>query len=102
MSRGDIYPNLSPYAQRGVDALRSATPRDSGATADAWTYEITKDTIWWSNSNVVSGFNVAIGLRYGHGTGQGGWVQGYNFIEPALRPIFDEIANQVWMEVKKA
>lgn len=106
MIRGDLYSGLEPLAQRGVDALRAATPRDSGLTADSWTAEIEKTsggvTIWWSNTNVENGFHVAIGLQYGHGTGSGGWVQGYDYINPALRPIFDEIAASVWKEVQKA
>lgn len=106
MLKGDLYANLAPYAERGVEALRSATPHDTGVTADSWTYEITKTsgsaTIWWKNTNIISGFNVAIGLQYGHGTGTGGWIEGYDFINPALRPIFDEIANAVWKEVQKA
>ena len=89
-----------------MDALRAATPVDSGLTAESWTYEIEEKsgsiTIWWLNENVVNGFNVAIGLQYGHGTGTGGWVQGYDYINPALRPIFDEIADNVWKEVQKA
>lgn len=104
--KGDLYSGLEPLAQRSVEALRSATPRDSGLTADSWTYEIVKNgsgvTIWWSNTNTISGFNVAIGLQYGHGTGTGGWIQGYDYINPALRPIFDEIADAVWKEVQKA
>lgn len=104
--RGDLYSGLQPYAQRGVDALRAATPKESGITSESWTYEIVqergKTTIWWSNTNVIGGFNVAIGLQYGHGTGTGGWIQGYDFINPALRPIFDEIANAVWKEVQNA
>lgn len=106
MMRGDLYSNLGSFAQRGVDALRAATPVDSGLTAESWTYEIEEKsgsiTIWWLNENVVNGFNVAIGLQYGHGTGTGGWVQGYDYINPALRPIFDEIADNVWKEVQKA
>lgn len=104
--RGDIFSSVAPYAQRGVDALRSATPRESGLTADSWSYEIETGngqlTIWWLNSNVVNGFNVAIGLQYGHGTGTGGWVQGYDYINPSLRSIFDEIAEAVWKEVQNA
>jgi hypothetical protein len=106
MIRGDLYSNLESFAQRGVDALRAATPVDSGLTAESWTFEIEEKsgsiTIWWLNENVVNGFNVAIGLQYGHGTGTGGWVQGYDYINPALRPIFDEIADNVWKEVQKA
>lgn len=103
---GDLYSGLESHAQRGVDALRAATPRESGFTADSWSFEIVesggKVTIWWNNSNVISGFNVAIGLQYGHGTGTGGWVEGYDFINPALKPIFDEIADAVWKEVQRA
>lgn len=104
--KGDLYSNLEPLAQRGVDALRSATPRSTGLTADSWTYEIERKnggvTIWWNNTNVHNGFNVAIGLQYGHATGNGGWIEGYDFINPALKPIFDEIAAAVWKEVQKA
>lgn len=104
--KGDLYSGLEPLAQRGVEALRAATPRESGATAEAWYYEIEKTsgsvTIWWKNSNQINGFYVAIGLQYGHGTGTGGWVAGYDYINPALKPIFDEIADAVWKEVQKA
>lgn len=103
---GDPFAALPSYAQRGVDALRAATPRDSGMTADSWIYEIVQEgdkiTIWWKNTNINGSFNVAIGLQYGHGTGDGGWVPGYDYINPALRPIFDEIANDVWKEVQRA
>jgi hypothetical protein len=106
MMRGDLYTNIEPLAQRGVEALRAATPRDTGATADAWSYEIQNNggavTIWWKNGNIENGFNVAIGLQYGHGTGTGGWIEGYDYINPALRPIFDQIADGVWKEVQKA
>lgn len=106
MIYGDIYDNLTAYAERGLAALRSATPIKSGETAMKWDYEITiKDgevDIWWVNNHIVNGFNVAIGLQYGHGTGTGGYVQGQDYINPALKPIFDEIANGVWEEVQKA
>lgn len=104
--RGDLFTSLDGYAQQGVDALRQSTPEETGLTADSWSYEIERKgdntTIWWTNTNVVSGFNVAIGLQYGHGTGTGGWVEGYDYINPALRPIFDEIADAVWKEVQRA
>lgn len=104
--KGHISTNLHAHAKRGVAALQSATPRDSGLTAASWTYEIIDDgsqvTIWWSNTNQVNGFHVAIGLQYGHGTGTGGWVEGHDFINPALKPIFDEIADAVWKEVQSA
>ena len=106
MAKGDLYSGIPPLAQRGVDALKGATPRDSGRTADAWGYEIVNSqgsiTIWWVNTNVINGFPVAIGLQYGHGTGNGGWIQGYDYINPALQAIFDEIAENVWKEVTKA
>lgn len=106
MIQGDLYSNLEPYAQQGVEALRAATPHDTGLTADSWTYEIERThggcTIWWNNTNVENGFHVAIGLQYGHGTGTGGWIEGYDYINPALRPIFDKIADGVWKEVQKA
>ena len=106
MIKGDLFSNLDHYAQRGVDALRSATPEESGLTADSWTYEIVRKndstSIFWNNTNSVNGFHVAVGLQYGHGTGTGGWVQGYDYINPALRPLFDEIANAVWKEVQNA
>jgi hypothetical protein len=95
---------IESLAQQGVDALRSATPIESGLTAESWDYEIlqngSKISIWWSNTNNINGFKVAIGLQYGHGT-NGGYVAGQDYINPALRPIFDRIANAVWEEVKK-
>lgn len=96
---------LRIYGQRGVDALSSNTPKDSGETADSWGYEIEKkgDTysIIWTNSNVNDGVNIAIILRYGHGTGTGGYVEGRDYITPALQPIFDEMANSVWKEMTR-
>ena len=102
---GDPYSGLESFAQRGVDALAAATPRSTGRAASSWKYEIQRGanvTIWWINDDVENGFNVVIGLQYGHGTGNGGWIQGQDFINPALRPIFDEIANDVWKEVQNA
>ena len=104
MAKGDLYSNLDQFGRRGVAALRAATPRDSGATADAWDYEIIhnegKITIWWKNTNTAGGYyNVAIGLQYGHGTGTGGYIAGTDFINPALKPIFDDIARGVWKVV---
>lgn len=102
----DLYSGIEPIAARGVTALIAATPKDSGITASSWTYEIVREgnviTIWFKNDNIENGFNVAVGLQYGHGTGDGGWVEGYDYINPALRPIFDEIADSVWKEVQKA
>lgn len=104
--KSDISSNLEAHAQRGVNALAQATPSESGLTADSWTFEIERNgasvNIWWKNTNVVNGFNVAIGLQYGHGTGTGGWVAGQDYINGALRPIFDEIAEAIWREVQNA
>lgn len=106
MMRGNIYSNVDALAREGVDALSAATPIESGLTAESWTYEIEQTgsglSVWWKNTNVINGFNIAIGLQYGHGTGTGGWVQGYDYINPAIKPIFDKIANSVWKEVQNA
>lgn len=96
--------DFEKFGQMGVEALREATPKDSGLTADSWYYEITNDggslAIQWLNSNVVDGWcNIAIILQYGHGTGTGGYVEGIDYINPALRPIFDKIAKHAWKEV---
>lgn len=100
MSKGDIFRSLDTYAQEGVEALASATPTSTGLTAALWSYEITNDgrtfTIAWTNGHVVNGVNVAILLQYGHGTGTGGYVQGRDYINPAIEPIFDKIASDVW------
>lgn len=98
-----ITTTLEKYGQRGVDALSSATPVDTGKTAGSWYYEIqeAKDEykIVFGNTNVNKGVPIAIILQYGHGTGNGGYVQGIDYINPALKPIFDELAEKVWKEV---
>ena len=95
---------LDKYGQAGVAALASATPVDSGKTANSWYYKIENKsgsaTISWHNSNIQNGVPIAIIIQYGHGTGTGGWVEGRDYINPAIRPIFDQIANDVWREVK--
>ena len=101
---GKKYLNiLSEYGQKGVAALSAATPADTGKTATSWNYEIVQSTgqteIHWINSNVNKGVNIAIILQYGHGTGTGGYVQGRDYINPALRPVFDEMADSIWKEV---
>lgn len=97
------YRNLQKYAEQGVAALASATPIDSGTTANSWNYEIrqTKNSvsIYWTNSNVNKGVPIAVIIQYGHGTRNGGYVQGRDYINPAMRPIFDKIAENVWKEV---
>lgn len=97
--------DLDRYGREGVAALASATPVDSGKTASSWYYEITRTkdgvAISFKNSNINKGVPIAIILQYGHATGNGGWVQGRDYINPAIRPIFDKLANDAWKEVKK-
>ena len=96
---------LDKYGREGVDALSSATPVDSGETASSWYYEVTNENgsaaISFYNSNVNQGVPIAIILQYGHGTGTGGWVEGRDYINPAIQPIFDEIVDAAWKEVTK-
>lgn len=103
ISKKLYYRNLQKYAEQGVAALASATPIDSGTTANSWGYEIrqTKNSvsIYWTNSNVNKGVPIAVIIQYGHGTRNGGYVQGRDYINPAMRPIFDKIAENVWKEV---
>lgn len=103
----DVYLNL--YGQKGVEALANATPRDTGKTANSWRYEIEKDeinkkiTVRWLNDNVVDDwFNVALMLQYGHGTRSGAWVEGIDYINPAIRSIFDAMAEEIWKEITLA
>ena len=98
--------DLDKYGRAGVEALASATPVDSGLTASSWYYEIKNQngiaTITFCNSNMNEGVPIAIILQYGHGTNNGGWVEGRDYINPAIRPIFDKIANDAWREVTKS
>lgn len=97
---------LDKYGKAGVAALSSATPVDSGVTANSWYYEIKRQNgsarIDFLNSNIENGFHVAIMLQYGHGTGTGGWVEGRDYINPAIQPIFDKIVEDAWKEVTSA
>lgn len=101
----DIDKLLKFYAEEGVRALRSATPKDTGKTANSWYYTINRNqngiSIVWSNSNDEGGVNVAVLIQYGHGTKNGGYVHGIDYINPAIRPIFEELANRVWREVTR-
>lgn len=95
---------LQKYGEMGLEALKSATPVNSGLTASSWSYEIeatdTGYSVVYSNSNVVNGwFNVALMLDVGHGTGTGGWVEGLNYIDPAIQPVFEKMAHDLWLEV---
>lgn len=94
---------LDKYGEEGVRALASATPKDSGLTASSWYYEIEHEkgqsTVVWKNSNVQNYVNIALILQYGHATRNKGWVEGRDYINPAIQPIFDKIADAAWKEV---
>lgn len=103
----EIEKILHKYGRMGVDALAAATPKRSGLTASSWSYEIevgsSKSTIRWMNSNVQKGwFNVAVAIQYGHGTRNGGYVSGIDYINPAMKPVFDAIADDAFREVTQA
>lgn len=106
MLDNSIFAQLSGYGAQGVAALQSATPVDEGETARSWYYEITRGAGGYSlvfrNSHVDNGAVVAILLQYGHGTGSGGYVQGRDFINPAIQPLFDKIAADSWKAVTSA
>lgn len=97
--------DLDKYGREGVAALASATPVDTGETANSWYYEIVRGngtiSITFNNSHIQNGVPIAVILQYGHGTGTGGWVEGRDYINPAIQPIFDQIAENAWREVTK-
>ena len=97
--------DLDKYGREGVAALASATPVETGKTANSWYYEIKRQngsvSIEFKNSNIKDGIPIAVILQYGHGTGTGGWVQGRDYINPAIQPIFDKIADDAWKEGTK-
>lgn len=99
----NYQPILDKYGREGVEALRQATPEDSGQTANSWNFEIVTKrsgfSIHWTNSNIVDGVPIVILLQYGHGTRSGTFVEGRDFINPAMRPLFDKIAENLWKEV---
>jgi hypothetical protein len=94
---------IKALAEEGLDSLKEATPKRTGLTANSWSYEITsqngKTSITFNNSNVVNGVNIAIILDYGHGTGTGGYVKGLEYIDPAIRPVFDKMSADMWKAV---
>ena len=96
---------LEKYGREGVKALSAATPKDTGETSKSWDYDVEEKngvaTITWFNSNVQNGANIAILIQYGHGTRTGGYVQGRDYINPALQPIFDDLADSAWKEVTR-
>lgn len=95
--------DLDKYGRMGVEALKAATPKDTGETANAWGYTIEREgddvSIVWTNSHINKGVNIAVILQYGHGTGTGGYVQGIDYINPAMRPVFENIVDQALKEV---
>lgn len=97
--------DLDKYGRMGVEALKANTPKDTGKTADSWGYEIERSDgvakIVWTNTNINDGVNIAVILQYGHGTGTGGYVRGIDYINPAMRPVFENIAESAWREVTK-
>lgn len=103
LSKAQVLKILNRYGQLGVDALRAATPKRTGKTAESWGYEINANgsyaQIVWSNSNENQGRYIAVLIQYGHGLPQGGYVAGIDYINPAMRPVFEQIANEVWLEV---
>ena len=102
-----VRPILDKYGRRGIEALKEATPKDSGKTSESWKYDIIKDEhgnyqIVWSNTNIVDGWaNIAILLQYGHATRNGGFVKGVDYINPAIEKVFQGMANEAWEEVKR-
>lgn len=94
---------LDYYGQLGVNALREATPKDTGLTASSWSYKSQVSdngiTITWTNDNFNKGVPIALIIQYGHGTGTGGWVEGKDYINPAIQPVFDKIAKDLWKEM---
>ena len=106
MQRQNAMPILRAIAAEGLEALKNATPVRTGLTASSWYSEVTykggRYNIIWHNSNAPGGVPVAILIQSGHGTGTGGYVQGLDYINPAVQPLFKELANKLWMEVTRA
>jgi hypothetical protein len=104
LKKRSIRPILEKYGRLGVERLEDATPKATGKTAASWSYEIKMDqsgaTICWKNSNIVDGVPIAVILQYGHGTRNGGYVEGLDYINPAIKPIFEALADELWREVK--
>ena len=94
---------LKLYGEKGVDALKAATPRDTGKTAESWTYEIVQErgrlALYWKNTNINNGVNIALIIQHGHATRSGSFIEGIDYINPAIRPIFNEMAKEAWKEV---
>ena len=103
LSKGDVSSILDKYGRIGAQELAQHTPKDTGRTASSWTYSInnTKDgqSIEWYNSHINDGVNIAVIIQYGHGTGTGGYVRGIDYLNPAMRPVFEQIKNDILKEV---
>lgn len=103
MLKRDYMKVVERYAKKGVEVLRDATPKDSGKTANSWTYNIEEKngeiSIVWTNTNENEGVNIALILQYGHGTGTGGYVTGIDYINPAMRPFFEYAIGDIWKEI---
>jgi len=105
MTKLDLALIMNQFGKEGVSALAAATPSKSGLTSKSWNYEVTRKgnnwKITWTNSNVNKGANIAVLIQYGHGTRNGGYVVGRDYINPAIRPVFDKIAQKAWKEVTR-
>lgn len=105
IKKAKLLPILEKYAQRGVDALSNATPINTGKTASLWGYEIKPTSngysVYWTNDNINDGIPIVVLIQYGHGTRNGGYVEPIDFINPALKPILEELSNELWKEVIK-
>lgn len=105
MTKLDLALIMNQFGKEGVSALAAATPSRSGLTSKSWNYEVTRKgnnwKITWTNSNINKGANIAVLIQYGHGTRNGGYVVGRDYINPAIRPVFDKIAKQAWKEVTR-
>lgn len=104
ISKIDVVPILECYGEMGVQALAAATPIDTGKTAESWGYHVefegdTRARVVWTNANTNKGVSIALLLQYGHGTRTGGYVEGRDYINPAMQPVFDQMANDIWREV---
>ena len=105
LTKSKFTKDLDKFGRKGVEALKSVTPIDTGLTANSWYYEIIEEKnstkINFCNSNIQNGVPIAVILQYGHRPRNGGWVEGRDYINPAIQPIFDAIANNAWKEVTK-
>lgn len=103
MESGDIFDQLDHWGSMGVNALSSATPVDTGETAHSWGYQVSNEkgrySISWFNTHKVGGVNIAVIIQYGHGTGTGGYVEGRDYINPAIQPLFDRMVADIWRQV---